>query len=121
MFRSKRSSILAIPQPSFTRPTTFRTGTRTSVRKVSQKGDAPLISLMGRAVTPGESMSISRNVMPACFRASGSVRTRRNIQSALSAYDVQIFWPFTMKTSPSRTARVCRLARSEPAPGSEYP
>ena len=29
------------------------------------------------------------------------------------------FCPFTTKESPSSTARVCRLARSEPAPGSE--
>ena len=33
--------------------------------------------------------------MPSCFAASESVRTRMNIQSALSAYDVQTFWPFS--------------------------
>ena len=31
---------------------------------------------------------------------------------------VQIFWPLTTHSSPSRTARVPRLARSDPAPGS---
>ena len=34
------------------------------------------------------------------------------------ASDVQIFWPLTTHSSPSRTARVPRLARSMPAPGS---
>ncbi len=33
--------------------------------------------------------------MPSCFAASKSVRTRMNIQSALSAYEVQTFWPFS--------------------------
>ncbi len=37
------------------------------------------------------------------------------------AYDVQTFWPFTTKWSPSRTARVRIDARSEPAPGSLIP
>ena len=36
----------------------------------------------------------------------------------LRASDVQIFWPLTTYSSPSRTARVPRLARSLPAPGS---
>ena len=77
------------------------------------------MSLIGRTETPGDSMSISRKLIPLCFAASGSVRTRRNIQSALSAYDVQTFCPLTTKTSPSRTARVRSEARSDPAPGSE--
>ena len=32
---------------------------------------------------------------------------------------VQTFWPSMIHSSPSRSARVCRLATSEPAPGSE--
>ena len=32
---------------------------------------------------------------------------------------VQIFWPLTTNSSPSRTALVPRLARSLPLPGSE--
>ena len=31
---------------------------------------------------------------------------------------VHTFWPLTTHSSPSRTARVARLATSEPAPGS---
>ena len=37
---------------------------------------------MGRTLTPGLFMSISRNEMPDCCFALGSVRTRQNIQSA---------------------------------------
>ena len=77
-------------------PTTFFTGTRTSSKNVSQNGDAPLISLIGRTDTPGVSISINRKVMPACF-TSVFVRTSRNIQSALSPYDVHTFWPFSTK------------------------
>ncbi len=119
MVRSWPRRAFARSQPPFMRPTTLRTGTRTSARKVSQKGEEPLISLMGRTVTPGVSMSMRRKVMPECFGASKSVRTRMNIQSALSANEVHTFCPFSTKTSPSRTARVWRPARSEPAPGSE--
>ena len=57
--------------------------------------------------------------MPACFGASGSVRTSANIIWDLSAVLVQIFCPEIRKSSPSTSARVWRLARSLPAPGSE--
>src|SRR5207249_1691822 len=93
MVRSWPRRAFARSQPPFTRPTTLRTGTRTSARNVSQKGEEPLISLIGRTVTPGVSMSMSRKVMPACLGASRSVRTRRNIQSALSANEVHTFCP----------------------------
>ena len=59
------------------------------------------------------------NEMPRCFGASGSVRTRMYMLSALWALLVQIFWPLITYSSPSRTARVWTEARSEPAPGSE--
>lgn len=57
--------------------------------------------------------------MPWCFGASGSVRTRQNIQSARWAVEVQIFWPLTTHAPPSRRAEVLSAARSDPAPGSE--
>jgi hypothetical protein len=47
------------------------------------------------------------------------VRTSPNIMSEWFAVDVQIFWPVIRKSSPSVSARVCTLARSLPAPGSE--
>ena len=59
--------------------------------------------------------------MPLCFGALESVRTRQNIRSANCAFEVQTFWPFTTKKSPSISALVLRDARSEPEPGSEYP
>ena len=44
--------------------------------------------------------------MPSCFGASGSVRAMRMPNFECWASDVQIFWPFTTHSSPSRTARV---------------
>jgi ribosomal protein S8 len=54
------------------------------VRKVSQKGDSPEMRRMGRVSTPGVRMSKTMKEMPPCL-AVVSVRTRQNIQSALSA------------------------------------
>ncbi len=73
---------------------------------------------MGRTVIPGLSMRTSRKEMPSCFLAFLLVRTRRKIQLASMASEVQIFWPLTTQWSPSSTASVRRLARSEPALGS---
>jgi hypothetical protein len=82
--RSWVSSRLAISQPPLSRPTSCSLGTRTSVRKVSQNGESPEMSLIGRVSTPGVRMSNTMNEIPPCF-AVVSVRTRQNIQSALSA------------------------------------
>jgi hypothetical protein len=67
-------------------------GATASVKKVSQKGEAPAISLIGRVSTPGWCMSTSMKLMPSCFLA-GSVRTRQPHQSDHWAPEVQIFWP----------------------------
>ena len=82
-------------QPPFSGPIRFSFGTFTSVKKVSQNGVVSLISRIGRASTPGVFMSISRKLMPSCFLAFGSVRTRQKHQSANWAPLVQIFWPLT--------------------------
>ena len=55
---------------------------------------------------PGLSMSMSSIEMPACFLASGSVRTSVKIQSPYWPSVVQVFWPLTTQSSPSRTAVV---------------
>ena len=89
-----------------------------SSKKVSQKGELPLIRRIGFTVTPGWCMVISTKLMPSCLGTSGSVRTRAKIQSATWAPEVQIFWPLMTKWSPLSTARVRRLARSEPELGS---
>ena len=56
--------------------------------------------------------------MPWCFGTSGSVRTSSMPWSHHCAAEFHTFWPVTTNSSPSRTARHARLARSEPAPGS---
>ena len=77
------------------------------------------MSRMGRTRTPGVRMSSSRKLMPSCFFAAGSVRTSANMWVASCASVVQIFWPVMTNSSPSSSARVLRLARSDPALGSE--
>ncbi len=74
--------------------------------------------MIGRTVMPGDFMSTSRKLMPVCGLPSVLVRTRQKIQSACWPRVVQVFWPLTMYLSPLRSARVFRLARSEPEPGS---
>jgi hypothetical protein len=91
---------------------------RASVKKVSQKGEAPAISLIGRVSMPGWCMSMSRKLMPSCF-LEVSVRTRAPHQSAYWAPEVQIFEPLTRQWSPASSHLVVSEARSEPAPGSE--
>ena len=59
--------------------------------------------------------------MPSCFFACALVRARTKIQSAYWAVVVQVFWPEITQPSALRRALVLRLARSDPAPGSEKP
>ena len=68
---------------------------------------------------PGASIGQMKYEMPSCFGASGSVRAMRIPNLENWASDVQIFWPLTTHSSPSRTAvvRERRPGRS-PAPGS---
>ena len=73
---------------------------------------------MGRTLTPGLFMSISRKLMPVCGLPEVSVRTRQKIQSPYWPSVVQVFWPLTMYLSPRRSARHFTEARSEPEPGS---
>ena len=83
--RSCVSRYLATSQPLLSSPTTCPLGTRTLSKKVSQNGDLPEISRIGLVDTPGVRMSNRMKLMPRCFDAAGSVRTRQKIQSALSA------------------------------------
>ncbi len=57
--------------------------------------------------------------MPACFGASGSLRAISIAISDSCPNVVHTFWPFTIHSSPSRTAVVASEAMSDPAPGSE--
>ena len=57
------------------------------------------------------SSSITIAVIPACFGASGSVRTVASPCVAVSANVVQIFWPLTSQPPATRVAFVCSDAR----------
>ena len=84
------------------------------------KWDSPVIWRIGRMSTPSCFIGHQKNEMPRCLGTSQSVRAMSMPKSAFLALDVHTFWPLTTNSSPSRSARVCRPARSEPAPGSEY-
>ena len=66
-------------------------------------------------------MSTMNAVMPLCLGLSGLVRHSAMPMSACCAIDVQTFWPLSTHSpvASSCSALVARLARSEPAPGSE--
>ena len=63
-------------------------------------------------------MGHTKYVTPRRFGTDGSVRAMRIPYRACWANDVQIFWPLTIHSSPSGSARVARLAKSLPASGS---
>ena len=73
--RSKRSVTLVTRQPSFSWPTRFSTGTRTSFRNTSLKSLSPMMVGSGRMSMPGRSIGMISHEMPLCFGASGLVRT----------------------------------------------
>ena len=66
---------MATRQPSFSSPTRFSTGMRTSFRNSSANSDEPAMVRSGRTSMPGRSIGMISHVMPLCFGASGSVRT----------------------------------------------
>ena len=74
--RSNESVTFVTRQPSFSSPTRFSTGIRTSSKNTSQNSDEPMMVRMGRSSMPGALMSMMSHVMPRCFGTSGSVRTR---------------------------------------------
>ena len=92
---------------------------RASDTNTSEKCWSRFICTSGRTSTPGACMSMANIVSPACLGTSGSVRARQRPQRAHMPRLVQTFWPEKTHSSPSRSARVPTLARSEPASGSE--
>ncbi len=82
-------------QPSFSAPTRWVTGTRTSSRNTSANSVDPARVRSGRTVTPGASIGMASQLIPRCLGAPGSVRTSSSHQSATSACEVQIFDPVT--------------------------
>ena len=97
---------MAMFQPAPGAPSRCDAGTRTSSKNTSQNSASSVICRSGRTVMPGVFMSTSSRLMPLCFGASGSVRQRRKHQSAMSAWLVHTFWPFTTYSSPRRSALV---------------
>jgi len=95
LVRSQVSRYLAQVQPRFSSPTRLATGTRTWVKNTSLTSRSPSSVTIGRSSTPGDAMSTSRKLMPACFFAVGSVRTRQKIMLACWPSVVQVFWPST--------------------------
>ncbi|CNI62907.1 Uncharacterised protein [Mycobacterium tuberculosis] len=73
--RSLPKAAIATRQPSFTPPTTSRSGTNTSSKKTSLNSVSPVISVSGRICTAGSVRSMIIAVMPLCLRTFGSVRT----------------------------------------------
>ena len=119
--RSSSRSPTTTRQPSFSPPSRCVAGMRTSSNSTSLKLCAKAMFGSGWMETPGVFMS-SRNIeSPRCLGALGSVRASTNIASAKCAPEVQILWPLSTNSSPSRSARVCSDARSEPEDGSESP
>jgi hypothetical protein len=77
------------------------------------------MSTIGLIEMPGRSIGQMKYEIPLCLGWSGSVRAIRMPSWAWWAPLDQIFEPLRTYSSPSRTARVDRFARSEPASGSE--
>ena len=88
------------------------------MKNTSLNDAPPVIWRRGRTSTPGACISTTNPVRPRCLGASGSVRQMISPMSENWAPEVQTFCPFTTHSSPSRTARVCREARSDPEDGS---
>ena len=93
--RSNENVTCVTRQPSFSSPTRFSTGTRTSSRNTSQNSDEPSTVSMGRTSMPGRSIGRISQLMPRCFGTSGSVRTSSSPKSATWPNEHQIFWPVT--------------------------
>ena len=112
------SVVSATDQPWLTSPRRWSSGTRASLKNTSLNEAPPVICRSGRTSTPGARMSTMKPVSPWCLGRSGSVRQITSPMSLYWAPEVHTFWPETTHSSPSRSARVCRPARSDPAPGS---
>ena len=74
--------------------------------------------MIGLICMPGLFSSNIKKLMPCCGLPLLSVRTRQNMCVARWAWVVQILEPLITHSLPSRRARHCKDARSEPDPGS---
>jgi hypothetical protein len=116
--RSKCSVVWVTAQPLPSPPMRSAPSTTASLRKISLKTASPVISRSGLMVTPGWSNGKANQEMPRCLGTSKLVRASSMPKSAPTAWLDQTFCPLMTQRSPSRSARVVKPARSEPAPGS---
>ena len=79
----------------------------------------PVNSRSGLTSTPSLCISSRKYVMPLCLAALESVRASRAPHWENCAAVVQIFCPVIRHPPSTLVALVVRLARSDPAPGSE--
>ena len=93
--RSNSRRYLATVQPSFSSPTRFRVGTRTSSKNTWLTSWSPAMVMIGSTEIPVVFMSIRMKVMPSCCLPSVEVRTRQNMRLACCAPVVQILVPLT--------------------------
>ena len=102
--RSLPSVERATVQPLSTAPTTSSSGTNTWSKNTSLNIAAPVASRSGRTSTPSACMSMTTVVMPACFGASGLVRTVARPRWQCCAPLVHTFWPVISHPPSTRVA-----------------
>ena len=120
--RARASSrYLAMSQPPLSLPTRLAPSAPARRRRRSRRtASCPRSAGSAWSMTPGVAMSNSRKLMPSCFLAAVSVRTRQKIQSALSAYaGPDLLAVDDEVVALVLGARSAATARSEPALGSE--
>ena len=110
--------VMAMRHPSPSPPRRSTSGMRASVKNTSLNSASPVIWCSGRTSTPGR-VHVDQEAGDALVLGDLGVGAgEEQARSRQWATVVQTFWPLTTHSSPSRTARVARLATSEPAPGS---
>jgi len=101
-------------------------GIRKSSNHTSFESDAPRPAF-GISLTSTASISASNSVKNSVIPPSRSLSSRSDVRvrsmatSASWAFEVQIFWPLTTYSSPSRSANVSMREVSVPAFGSVTP
>ena len=116
--RSNPRVPIATRHPPSTSPTMLSASVVAPVKKTSLNSESPVTWWIGRISTPSCRMGTRRYEMPLCLAASRLVRASTKHQSAQWACEVHTFCPSIDHRPSTSSARVCTLARSEPAPGS---
>ena len=120
--RSKRSVTLVTRQPSFSAPTRFSTGTRTSSRNTSLNSPSPIKVGSGRISMPGRSIGRMSQRDAAVLRRLGVGAHQQLAVVARPARRSTRSSGRSRRSGRRRARRACGAhARSEPAAGSEKP